>query len=197
MRALPRAGALVSARTGAVSLSFLVLTLALLPAALGVPTLMALWHKTARLQLQLDQCTGELALALKRESERMEGINTRMKVLRAALVAEVLLPPAILETQLALQSQWLYGVGVLAAWRARQAVWMGRGCGVRAFTLPPPSLPFLPDGSDAIGPRPFRPTAETNETFRIFVRSERRKSLATVTWRNSKWHAQWARAAFF
>lgn len=140
------------------------------------------WRRQAELQLMLDRCVGKAAAELRDRQRRIERGNTRIRALRVALIPASLKPPVRKGLEVALKAQVLEQEILLRSWNAKQLLWLARrGCGIPgSIPTPLPSLAWVRDPPDALGPRALRWPKGVSQKLAVRVIGRSRSAAAHV-----------------
>jgi len=182
---------------GAIQVPMVLITLVLVLGSLGVFGVLREWRKLVEIQLRLDRCVSKTALSLKTRLDSLEKSNLRMKVIRASLAASTVLPPAKPPLQAALTAEFLWQESQRALWVKTQMTWMAeQGCDFkRDLPLPIPTLPWLRDPPDSIGPQPLRWPVGTEKRFYLQLSHSPRHAAAILDegklHEKNGWFARW------
>lgn len=172
---------MVSNESGALHLPMSMLFVVIFGAATALVVMMHEWRLQAELQLRLDQCVGQKAAMLRDRQRQIEAGNQRIRVLRIALIPASIRPEIRKTLEAALKIQVLLQDALLKSWKVTQIAWIAhRGCGGNDIPFPLPSLAWVRDLPDALGPRPLRWPESTPKELSIRLHHSPRHSAARV-----------------
>lgn len=183
---------------GALQITLLIALLILGSAGLSTWGVLRHWRKITELQLRLDRCTGEAALALKSLMQDLMTGNSRISALRQSIQAARGFPPSLPPLVAALGLEVANQERIRAGWEIRKAAWLGGvSCkGKGDLPQPLPALRWFREPPDSLGPRPLSWAGPMPEEFRIELGHSPRHSAAVVTRKGilnvtSQWQARW------
>lgn len=188
---------------GFIQIPLLLFTLAITSGALGTWGLLRRWRHLAETQLRLDQCTARTALDFKEAMEKISGDNLRIRALRAEIVAASLAPEALPALHTLLNAQVAVQEARLARWKIKSALWLSRrSCGDSGdHPLPLPSMEWIRNPPDGIGPQELHWAGILPAEFRIEIGHPPRRAAARVFQgtgtkggllvQSSHWQAEW------
>ena len=138
------------------------------------------WRHLVELQLRLDHCVGNTALALESRLNSIDRMNTEIQILRASISISppYLKPP--LET--ALTAVVLTQEFLIEGWKIKQILWTAKlGCdGKSDFAIPLPSLHYSREPPDAIGPQVATWDSDEPKKLRIQIKRASRFAAAKI-----------------
>lgn len=173
---------------------------AIVSGAVGCWGLLRHWRSVAELQLRLDRCVGQTALAFKNTLETLLSSNQKIKTLRASILATQGPSASLSPLQAALiavvgeqESRRLY-------WKAQQHLWISnQKCGSSLdIPIPLPSMDWIRDPPDTLGPQPLRWVGPIPEEFHIEISHFPRAAAARIYPLGGSidlplhWQAEWA-----
>jgi hypothetical protein len=171
----------VVSEEGVISVPVAFLVASLLTFGIGTWALLHRWRMLTEIQLRLDRCTGETARTTEETFERIQELNEVIRIARATLAAAIVLPEAAEAARAALEGASAAEEAIVVAWQGKRAFWLVRGgcggSGDRARALP--SLPWVSEPPDELGPRPLKWESETSN-FKIQAWNGSRRSVARV-----------------
>ncbi len=182
---------------GSLSLALLFVLSLLLVTGLGIWGFARHWRILAEIQLSIDRCVGRKALELSETQDGIIAANREILALRISRGAATLLPAAIPAIEAALAAEVLRQTIALAVWEARRVEWLMRGgcSGARGLAMPLPSLSWVRDPPDALGPGVLRWTGAENAVFRLKLHHSPRVAAAWVYAEggssNGNWKTSW------
>ena len=188
--------------TGALSLPLGALFVVLSLASLGLLGLMQQWRNLTALQLRLDRCTAQTAIALKSNLRSVEATNQIIAKTRLLLAAALIpTPGAVPALRQALIASAAYQEWLRGEWEIRRLGWLTRtGCPeLLDRSSPFPKFPWFRDPPDPIGPRPLRWIKGMDHQFRLQLSRKSRSAAAEVSDQGdqqhapAKWKAVWTR----
>jgi hypothetical protein len=187
-------------QSGVIHLPCALLTVAIIASAFGILSLHLLQYRNLKRQLACDRCAGGMALELGRALTQMDDLNRQIEIGRAAVLAAKAYPPAEAAAKSALRAiafyqQWTYRkhLALATAWSS------GLLCKELQVLPISPSLPWLIEPPDDLGPRPMRWMGGPRWSRSYRVRQEPRASHA-ITWRDSekgRVQSEWRKFADF
>ncbi len=192
--------------TGALHLPLALTFMILSVAALALIGIMRQWRNLTDTQLRLDECVRKASLELRDRNRFVESSNTRMKAIRTLIAGStVIAPEALAALRTALQVEFLRREALLRTWQVKQMTWLARrGCdGKQDFPLPLPSLSWVEEPPDTIGPKPLIWPPEVRKEHTVFLRRGPRRSIARIFVKESGqsyrgvWHAEWTSGTNF
>ena len=129
------------------------------------------WKNLAETQLRLDRCAGQTAQELRDTLSSLESSNFRIKGLRIARGATAIAPPVSAALEIALLAQVAIQEIQRAKWEVTRLRWLTHlRCGsLKDMPSPLPSMKWLRDPPDAIGPNALRWEGEWPKDFQIQV----------------------------
>ncbi len=157
------------------------------------------WRHLVELQLRLDRCVAKTALQMRDLNSAIEAANLRMTALRVSIAATSLAPSARVGLEAALRAEAFIQQSRLNRWRAKQAWWaLKRGCdGFSDDLTLLPSLPWVTEPPDLLGPRPLHWPETEEHLFIIKLSRASRRSAARVERDLDHWNAHWTRSSDF
>jgi hypothetical protein len=135
------------------------------------------WHREAALQLALDRCSGEAALALRSRVRAIETSIQRFRIFKAGQLIPKFgaTATALLKLELANQQR------LEVEWVAASAGWFVSGCSRGRWTLSGyPSFAWRREAPDLLGPGNLAPHPERPKSFRLELKEGARRSIALV-----------------
>jgi hypothetical protein len=189
----------VRGETGILQLPLAIALVATAAGSAGAWSFLRQWRGLAELQLRLDRCVAGTALALRRDLDRIEASNRRLKAARAAGALLTAAPPARAAARAEAEAEALYQRGLEAAWDARRGAWLARrGCDGTDLPWPLPSMRWRRAPPDSLGPQPLFWDPAAPRALRVQLGHPPRHAAAEVrhTGGNgdvrTRWKARWA-----
>lgn len=157
------------------------------------------WTVKVRAQLDLDRCTGETALTLRKTLEDLESRNRQLEALRAAQVMAIATgnAPLIKANQGGMLLIVQLQNAAILRWKKRQLAWPARKeCGGPLRSEPLPEIPISRPLPDSLGEKPLTWTKPAELLrFKILAKRKGRSSSSFVfkTHRSASsfWTASW------
>jgi len=183
---------------GSVSILFLLLSVVIATALLGILGLSIRWRLLVGRQVRLDRCVAEKAHRLKETLTGIERGNARLKSERIAVAAALATNPAAvpaIESVIEVEVAWQEALR--ARWAVEQTLWIARrGCdGGREAFFPLPRMAWVRPPPDALGPAPleWEPGAKRELTIRLW-RMPRSSGAQVYAASGSGWRMRWVPA---
>lgn len=161
--------------------------------SIGIYQVLSDWKEMVKVQLHLDQCVLEAAQKFQNSMNQIEKSNTRIKIIRKALLPAQLLPKARIALSLALKIEVFNQKRVQITWKFFQTAWiLRRGCNLpRGIAGPLPSLDWIRPPPDILGPQPLKRIHTNKNSFLVLAIRYPRKSAISIYEKKSNWFKRW------
>jgi len=167
---------------GSLQLPLLLAMVMIVLGGFGIWGFMRNWRFLMETQLRLDKCVGVAAQEFRGALNSLMTDNQRVQALRAAILAAELQPELIPPLKVTLQVVVAKQEFTLIQWKIKTGKWLvSRGCGKwKDWAIPLPSLEFIREPPDSIGPKALRWAGQSRSEFFFQVEHSPRASAARV-----------------